>query len=272
MKKKRRIATLFAVLFIVVLVGCGKKEPSKISLNKEPIVANKNGEVVIKGILENQKDFSPKTTFNGKEVSLGTDSEGNFEIYYKLKNSDETDVNIRIIDKEDSATAIAKIDTTALKDEEIKTEKILKEHEEKKQAKINKKDEKNKRKDQTVKINDGNFNFGNFSIKMEDWYVYQKDNKNYLDFSLNWTNDSFESKKALMAAVSIDVHQSDSLLKETSGTIDQIGGNYYYKAKKGITTPVSFTYELVDDTPVKIVFVSHEEFDTNQEYTIILNK
>lgn len=115
--------------------------------------------------------------------------------------------------------------------------------------------------------------FTNFTIEMEEAIVYEEDDQTYLDFKLTWTNDSFDGERTLLAATAIEAHQGDQALQETSGVISNPNSNYYYRADVGIWTPVEFTYELTDDsTPVRIVFVTMEPNEENQEYIINLEE
>lgn len=123
-------------------------------------------------------------------------------------------------------------------------------------------------KPKDVKL-DGELLFGDFTVEMNKYKIYEENGSKFIDVSFTWTNDSFPGEKSLMSASALDAYQGEELLEEKSGVLTNLKSNYFYKNKVGIYAPIKLTYELNEtEEPIKIVFVPLNDYDENQEYLI----
>lgn len=122
--------------------------------------------------------------------------------------------------------------------------------------------------DKEIKIEE-ELSFHNYKIDMDTAHIYEKDNKSYIDITFEWLNLSFPDKTTFLRAASVDVHQGDKVLQETTEAWSNPDSDVYFPNAVGGSTDVNLTYELKDiSTPIKIVFVTNDEHDKNQEITI----
>lgn len=148
-------------------------------------------------------------------------------------------------------------------------ESTSEENKEEQQEETDKSEGQEKEKlDKKIDLED-EFLFTDFSIYMDEAHIYEEDGQAFMDLSFDWINDSFEDKTTFMRASSIDVHQNDELLTETTDAYSDTNSDVYFPNAVGGKWGIELTYKLVDsESPVRIVFVPHGEMDENKELTI----
>lgn len=151
-----------------------------------------------------------------------------------------------------------------------------KEKEREKQEEEKKKQEKEKKTEEnlaekTIELNE-ELVFLNFKLKIKSVKIREIDGSYFIDLNMDWLNQSFPDKTTFLRAASIDVHQNNDILTETSGAWQNRNSDVYFPNAVRGWTRLNLQYELVDNkSPVKIVFVPHDEYDENQEVTINLD-
>lgn len=123
----------------------------------------------------------------------------------------------------------------------------------------------------TIKEDNG-ISFGDFTVEVRDYEIYEEEGTHYLDLEIRYTNDSFPEEKSFMAANLFYVKQGESELTETSGVTDNPNSNYFYKNKVGIFAPIKFTFELDNiEDDIELYFNPNNDYEEAETITIELN-
>ena len=113
---------------------------------------------------------------------------------------------------------------------------------------VDKKPAEEKPTEQKVTLSETKANFTDVTVDIEK--AYMKDDT--LIIETLFTNDSYEGELPFSTGAYIEVKQSDKMLDESSGVMEGNKGDYYFKNKKGIHTPVKFEYKLPNKDDVNI--------------------
>lgn len=159
-----------------------------------------------------------------------------------------------------------KVEEASANKEESEPEK----EESKEEPQPKKEDTSNK----AIEVND-ELTFGEFTLKMNEVSVYEKDGKILADISFDWLNQAGDGEKMFMSVSLLDVMQGENILEETTGAWDVMNKNssdvYFPNAENGVKT-VELTYELANkEDPLTIVFQPLNELVEEDGQEIILD-
>lgn len=119
------------------------------------------------------------------------------------------------------------------------------------------KEPKKQRLNKKIKLND-QFVFEYFAVELDKVKIYEKNDKAYMDLEFDWRNNFGEEAKFIRAG-SVFAYQGDAELKETTNAYSDTKSSVHFPNAPGGLWGIKLTFELVDkETPVKVVFVSHE--------------
>lgn len=118
-----------------------------------------------------------------------------------------------------------------------------------------------------LELGETKFGFTNVTIEIEKAYT----KNNLLVLETRFTNDSYDGELSFNTGGYIEVEQNEKQIEEVSGVKDGNKGNYYYKNKVGINTPVKFEYELLNKEDDVTITIGSTNFDDEaKEVTISL--
>lgn len=113
---------------------------------------------------------------------------------------------------------------------------------------VDKKPAEEKPAEQKVTLSETEANFTDVSVDIEKAYL----KGDTLIIETLFTNDSYEGEIPFSTGAYIEVKQGDAMLEESSGVMEGNRGDYFFKNKKGIHTPVKFEYKLPNKDDVTI--------------------
>lgn len=162
-------------------------------------------------------------------------------------------------------------DDTVVEDEEIPE---LETNDEIEETNDNEEESEPEKSSEFIYEIDETFSFIDFTVELLEASYYEEDGSEFLDVRIRWWNDSFPTETSFMAAGGITPYQGEDHLEEVSGIVENVGsGNYYYEASQGISTPITFTYELISsEEEIRIVLFSYDEHDKNEEYILEIER
>lgn len=119
------------------------------------------------------------------------------------------------------------------------------------------KEPKKQRLNKKIKLND-QFVFEYFAVELDKVKIYEKNDKAYMDLEFDWRNNFGEEAKFIRAG-SVFAYQGENELEEITYAYSDTKSHVHFPNAAGGTWGIDLTFELNDkETPVKVVFVSHE--------------
>ena len=102
--------------------------------------------------------------------------------------------------------------------------------------------------EQKVTLSETKASFTDVTVDIEKAYL----KGDTLILETIFTNDSYEGEIPFSTGAYIEVKKGDVMLGETSGVMEGNKGDYFFKNKKGVHTPVKFEYKLPSKDDVNI--------------------
>ncbi|MFP7287973.1 DUF5067 domain-containing protein [Shouchella clausii] len=127
-------------------------------------------------------------------------------------------------------------------------------------------DEKKEPFNKEIELSD-EFSFRDFSVEMKKANIYEENESVYLELSFNWRNH-FEEEAKFIRAASVWATQDGQELEETTNAYSDTSSDVHFPNAAGGLWGVDLTFELLNDSPVQIVFMPHNDGEENKEFTI----
>lgn len=127
-------------------------------------------------------------------------------------------------------------------------------------------EEKEESVNKEIELSD-EFSFRDFSVEMKKANIYEENESVYLELSFNWRNH-FEEEAKFIRAASVWATQDGQELEETTNAYSDTSSDVHFPNTAGGLWGVDLTFELLNDSPVQIVFMPHNDGEENKEFTI----
>lgn len=111
------------------------------------------------------------------------------------------------------------------------------------------------------------FSFRDFFVEMKKANIYEENENVYLELSFNWRNH-FEEEAKFIRAASVWATQDGQELEETTNAYSDTSSDVHFPNAAGGLWGVDLTFELLNDSPVQIAFMPHNDGEENKEFTI----
>lgn len=162
-------------------------------------------------------------------------------------------------------------ETTAEEEQATKTE-VNKQEATKEDAK-KEEDKKENSFNKTIEL-DNELVFAEYTVKMNEVKVYEKDGSAFADISFNWINQAGDGAKMFFQVSTFDVVQGENILEEVSGAWDIENKNssdiYFPNAQNG-EHKVELTYELANKEEPLTIKIRPMTGEDTEEITVEIN-